>query len=277
MRRVPAHLSDLVAGVVARGDEQPVQRRDLPAVEPRPRPEQRVDRPNNEAFLARIAQATPSRIAVGRAGVRFPTGLYIELRADHAVARDAVYAEVAKDAAATLGCIEVRSQCTDREHYLLYPNAGRRLDDASRRRLEAEGTRGADVQLIVADGLAAPALAVNVPTLLPALTAALGALGHSVGKPILARLARVGLQDDIGVLLSARATVICLGERPGLGTGDSLSIYIAISPAIDQDNSEKNCISNIRPLGLAPESAANVAASLLHRGLQLGRGGLALA
>jgi ethanolamine ammonia-lyase small subunit len=99
----------------------------------------------------------------------------------------------------------------------------------------------------------------------------------SVGKPILARLARVGLQDDIGVLLGARATLICLGERPGLGTGDSLSIYLAIGPKLDQDNAEKNCISNIRPQGLSPEAAADLAAELIRRGLELGKGGLALA
>jgi ethanolamine ammonia-lyase small subunit len=90
-------------------------------------------------------------------------------------------------------------------------------------------------------------------------------------------MARVGLQDDVGVLLQARGTAICLGERPGLGTGDSLSIYIAIGPKLDQDNAEKNCISNIRPQGLSPEAAAAAAAELLRRGLELGRGGLALA
>ena len=85
-----------------------------------------------------------------------------------------------------------------------------------------------------------------------------------------------GDQDDIGVLLASRATVICLGERPGLGTGDSLSIYLAIGPKLDQDNAEKNCISNIRPQGLSPEAAAQTAAELLRRGFELGRGGLDL-
>ena len=101
---------------------------------------------------------------------------------------------------------------------------------------------------------------------------------HPVARAVtdVARMARVGLQDDIGVLLESRATAICLGERPGLGTGDSLSIYIAIAPKLDQDNADKNCISNVRPAGLSPEEAAAIAADMLERGLAAGKGGLAL-
>ncbi len=50
------------------------------------------------------------------------------------------------------------------------------------------------------------------------------------------------------------------GERPGLGTGDSLSIYLAYGPKLDQDNSEKSCISNVRRLGSADEVAREAAA-----------------
>ena len=112
-------------------------------------------------------------------------------------------------------------------------------------------------------------------SVLPALQESLRARGLSVGAPILAKLARVGLQDDIGVLLGARATLICLGERPGLGTGDSLSIYLAIGPKLDQDNAEKNCISNVRPLGIQPAEAARETVAILRRAFAAGRGGVA--
>ncbi len=102
-----------------------------------------------------------------------------------------------------------------------------------------------------------------------------------LASPLARRFSRVwrgwGLQDDIGVLLGAKATAICLGERPGLGTGDSLSIYLAVAPRLDQDNAEKNCISNIRPQGMSPRNAAALAAELLSRGIAAGRGGLSLA
>jgi ethanolamine ammonia-lyase small subunit len=247
-----------------------------PAAKGPPRRPDGVDHPHNEAFLARLVQTTPARIAAGRTGTRYRAETYLALRADHAIAKDAVEAELPASFSSTLGCLEVVSRCPHRAHYLLHPNDGRRLSDESRAVLGREGDRGFDVQVIVADGLSSPALETNGPRLLPALIRALKGQGMSVGRPILARFARVGLQDDIGVLLGARATAICLGERPGLGTGDSLSIYLAVGPKLDQDNAEKNCISNIRPQGLLPESAADMAASLLRRGLDLGRSGLEL-
>lgn len=272
-RRTPAHLEGLVteAPPVREARAEPGG---TALVEPRA---PGVEAPHNAALLTKLMGATPSRVATGRTGTRYKTESYLALRGDHAIAKDAVYAEIPAELAGQLGCIEVVSRCPHREHYLLHPNDGRRLSDESRRVLEREGTQGADVQLIVADGLAAPALLLNGPALLPALVASLRGRGLTVGRPILARMARVGLQDDIGVLLKAKATLICLGERPGLGTGDSLSIYMAVAPCLDQDNSEKNCISNIRPQGLSPEKAAEAAADLVARGIAAGRGGLSLA
>jgi ethanolamine ammonia-lyase small subunit len=269
-RRIPAFLQDLVI------TPEPVVLSSayVVRVDPSRRPE--LSSAHNAEFLDRLVQATPSRIATGRTGTRYRASTYLALRGDHAIAKDAVTAEISSELANELGCIPVVSRCPNREHYLLHPNDGRRLSEESRGRLSREGTRDVDVQVILADGLAAPALRVNGPRLLPSLLAELQARGISVGRPILARLARVGLQDDIGVLLGARATVICLGERPGLGTGDSLSIYLAVGPKLEQDNAEKNCVSNIRPQGLSPETAAEMAANLLRRGLDLGRGGLQL-
>ncbi len=273
-RRAPSFLRD----IVARPGEP--HRRPAP---PRPLDQPWVRKarveggPHDPALLERLQAATPSKIGIGRTGVRHRTATYLDMRDDHAIAKDAVAAEFSRDMAERLGCLEVTSRSDDREHYLLYPNEGRCLSDESQSLLSSQGDRGRDVQVILADGLAAPAAELNGPTLLPALHAALDARRISWGRPILARFARVGLQDDIGVLLGCRATVICLGERPGLGTGDSLSIYIAVSPSIDQDNAEKNCISNVRPLGLSPEAAAEMAADLMARGLELGRGGLELA
>ena len=271
-RRTPHHL----AGLVTPPRRSPEPARPQAAHSERPA-SVGLERPRNPAFFRRIVESTPTRIGTGRTGTRYRTETYLELRADHAIAKDAVYAEVPDGVARELGCVEVRSRCPDREHYLLHPNDGRRLDDESRETLRTQGTSGADVQVIVADGLAAPALLHNGPELLPALVAALRSRGLSVGTPILAHMARVGLQDDIGVLLGARATAICLGERPGLGTGDSMSIYIAVAPKLDQDNAEKNCLSNIRPKGLLPAVAAEQAAELIARGVALGKGGLTLA
>ena len=226
--------------------------------------------------IAKLQALSPARLVQGRVGTRYPTDKAIGLRAEHAVALDAVNSTLPEGFAAALGCIELRSQAADHADYLAYPNKGRRLDPESRALLEQQGTKGADVQIICGDGLAAWALEANGPGLLPALQSALSAIGFSLGKPVLVHHARVGVQDEIGVVLGCKASVILVGERPGLGTGDSLSVYTAFAPKLDQDNAEKDCISNIRPLGIPVEEAATMTAALLKRTFAAGGGGVHL-
>ncbi|MFZ4579981.1 MAG: ethanolamine ammonia-lyase subunit EutC [Myxococcota bacterium] len=228
-----------------------------------------------EAALEALTRASPARLGVGRAGLRYPTQTYLQLRGDHAVAKDAVVSEPTPEFLASLGAVELRSQAADLQTFLLQPDMGRVLDEASVQKLRAEATRGADVQVILADGLSAWAAERNVG-LLPALQRELAAAGFSVGKPIWVHRARIAVADQIGVELGAKATLICLGERPGLGTGDSLSIYLAWNPAIGQDNADKNCISNVRPAGFSVDEAARQAVVLLKKSREIGRGGLAL-
>ena len=247
--------------------------RDLPP--PPEEAELHVKNPRDPERLRDYARSTPSQLGVGRAGTRYRTPVYIHMRAEHAVAKDAVQSELPPDFAATLGAVELQTDCTDRPTYLLYPDQGRRLTAEALTRLKAEGTHGADVQIIIGDGLSAWAAQANAPALLPALTAGLNAAGFSTGRPILVRFARVGVQDPIGVALGNRATIILVGERPGLGTGDSLSLYLAWAPKPGQDNAEKNCISNIRPRGIQVDEAVGQAVRILQRAAQLGRGGVA--
>lgn len=228
-----------------------------------------------EALLKLIGQ-TPARVAQGRTGTRYLTRVYVGLRAEHAIACDAVQSQVPEGFPEKLGCLPLRTRAKDKEEYLLFPDQGRRLDDESRRRLEAEGTRGADIQIILADGLTAWAITRQGEALLPALVSELSAKGFRLGKPLFVHHARLGVQDEIGVLTQAKATLIAVGERPGLGTGDSLSIYTAYGPKLGQDNAEKNCISNIRPLGMPPAVAARECAELMRRTFDAGGGGIHL-
>jgi ethanolamine ammonia-lyase small subunit len=223
-----------------------------------------------------IRSATPARVAQGRTGTRYLTPTYIGIRAEHAIALDAVHSEVPDDLPAKLGCLPLKSRCKERQEFLLQPDLGRRLDDESRAKLEREGTRGADIQIICGDGLASWAITEHGPELLPALTRALEAERFKVARPLFVKYARIGVQDEIGVVLGAKATIILVGERPGLGTGDSLSIYTAHGPRLGQDNAEKDCISNVRPLGIPPAEAAKECAVLMRRTFQAGGGGVHL-
>ncbi|MEJ6001756.1 ethanolamine ammonia-lyase subunit EutC [Paucibacter soli] len=210
---------------------------------------------------AELRHYTPARIALGRAGSSLPTRELLTFAAAHARARDAVHqaldlpalqASLQADGWASL---RVASRAADRATYLRRPDLGRRLDAPSAERLEALGQAGADLLIVLGDGLSAQAVQAHALPLLRALLAALG--GEFTLAPLLvASQARVALADEAGALLGARLALVLIGERPGLSSPDSLGAYLTHAPRLGCFDAQRNCISNIRPQGLAPELAA---------------------
>jgi ethanolamine ammonia-lyase small subunit len=226
---------------------------------------------------------TPARIALGRVGVSLPTDEVLRFGLAHAQARDAVQrpfdarslaARLEADGWATLG---VASRAATREHYLLRPDLGRRLDEASAARLDALAAGGATAELVfvAADGLSSLAAERHAPALLAALRPLLPR-GRRIGPVVIARQARVALGDEIGERLGASLVVVLIGERPGLSSPDSLGLYLTHAPRVGRVDAERNCISNVRAEGLAPPRAAARLAWLVVESMRRGLSGVQL-
>jgi ethanolamine ammonia-lyase small subunit len=227
-----------------RGDDSPLAR-DFPEV------------------LRKIRERTPARILSGRAGAAYRTTTQIELREAHAAARDAVRAEL--DLESTFGAeflknwdlFEVCTQARSKEEYLLQPDLGRRLSEASKQELSSPCSRDPDIQIAIGDGLSLTAVAAQVPSLLPLLCDGARVRGWNVGQPFVIRYCRVGVLNEIGELLAPKVAVLLIGERPGLATAESLSAYMAYRPSKAHTDANRNLISNIHSRGLKPQAAAD--------------------
>jgi ethanolamine ammonia-lyase small subunit len=230
-----------------------------------------------------LRRFTNARIALGRAGSSLPTAPLLAFELAHAQARDAVhhpFDAAALDAslkAAGFATLHAASAAPDRGHYLRRPDLGRRLDGESAARLAAHAASAGvapEVVFVVADGLSARAAERHAVPLLVAVRPMLG--GWTIGPVVLARQARVALGDGIGELLHASFVVILLGERPGLSSPDSLGVYLTHAPRIGRCDAERNCISNVRPEGLAYGEAAFRLAYLLNAARRVGGTGVGL-
>jgi ethanolamine ammonia-lyase small subunit len=229
---------------------------------------------------AALRRHTPARIALGRSGDALPTAEVLRFAAAHAMARDAVHVPLDGAAlAAALAAdgwptIEVQSQAATRAIYLRRPDLGRRLSPAGVARLvPAEGPP--DVAVIAADGLSATAVQRHLPALLAALRRVL-ADSLSMSPVVIATQARVALGDEVGERLGARLALILIGERPGLSSPDSVGAYLTYSPRVGSTDALRNCVSNIRPEGLAIDAAARRIAWLMRAALARGMTGVGL-
>jgi ethanolamine ammonia-lyase small subunit len=224
-----------------------------------------------------LRRHTAARIGLGRVGASMPTDELLRFGLAHAQARDAVHG--ALDAAALAEALQaqgyltlqVKSMAPDRACYLLRPDLGRRIDAGSRTMLE-QAPR-ADIALVIADGLSAQAAARHA---LPVALLLRDALGGWPAPVIIAQQGRVALGDDIGAALGARLSIVMLGERPGLSSPDSLGIYLTWAPQPGRMDSERNCISNVRPEGLGYRAAAHKLHFLLQQAMLRQLSGVAL-
>jgi ethanolamine ammonia-lyase small subunit len=227
-------------------------------------------------MLADLRRLTAARVALGAAGDSLPTRPLLDLRLAHARARDAVHwpfdADALRGEFAAHGwdAAVLSSAARGREEYLRRPDLGRRLDTASRADLRTPR----QVAWVVGDGLSPVAVERHAAALLDRVFAL---LGEAPDAPLLiVRQARVAIADEIGEAVGAEASVMLIGERPGLTSPDSLGVYLTWEPRAGRTDAERNCISNIHAGGLSYEAAAFKLVFLLREMRRLRLSGVGL-
>jgi ethanolamine ammonia-lyase small subunit len=218
-----------------------------------------------------LREFTDARIALGRSGASLPTREVLNFGLAHAQARDAIHQPFDSETLARqlhelgVNTLEAHSAAPDRHTYLNRPDLGRMLSDESRQALAERRPPAHDLLLVIGDGLSSHAVHRQSVGLISALLPYLQTLGISLGPVVLAHQSRVALGDDIGETLGSKAVAILIGERPGLSSPDSLGVYLTWKPERQRIESERNCISNIRPEGLGYDAAAFKLAWLLEQ------------
>jgi ethanolamine ammonia-lyase small subunit len=225
--------------------------------------------PANPSIAARLRALTPARVGLGRTGVSQQLCDVLKFQRAHAMARDAVHAELdasllAASVSALKGSPEVlllHSAAPDRQTYLQRPDLGRTLDERSRKALAEQPRSELDIAIVIADGLSALAVERHASNLLGALLPQLE--GSTIAPVCIVEQGRVAIGDEIGEALHAGISVVLIGERPGLSSPDSLGAYVTWMPRPGRTDAERACVSNIRPEGLGYADAAAHLRSIL--------------
>lgn len=235
-----------------------------------------------EDCWAELRQFTDARIALGRAGCSLPTKEYLRFSLDHARARDAIHEpfkpEWMKGKLEPLGMesICVESAALDRRTFLVRPDLGKRLSQKSIEYLNKLDYKGADICIVIGDGLSSKAVHKQSVPLIKELLPYFAQLHLSVAPVVLATQSRVALGDDIAERMHCKCVLMLIGERPGLTSPDSLGAYITYDTFLGRLESERNCVSNIRPEGLNYSRAAFKIAWLIESAFNIGRTGTSL-
>jgi len=222
----------------------------------------------NDAWQS-LKQFTNARIAVGRTGTAIPLAENLQFKADHARARDAVYANLDiaslnnELASLNLPVLHLQSEAKDRGEYLQRPDKGRKLHtDATKKFITGQHF---DVAIIIADGLSAKAVQLYTQPVLQYLVKMCTSVGFSIAPLCIIQQARVAIGDEAGMLLKAKLSVVLIGERPGLSSPHSMGIYITYNPITGLTDESRYCISNIHtPGGLTCQAAAEQAFALIQ-------------
>ena len=235
-----------------------------------------IENPHNLEALKMMRKATPARIAIGKCGARQKTSSFINYLADHAAAQDAVFMDVSEEFLQKNNLFMTQTIVKDKDEYLMRPDLGKKLNAESKKLILDKCEKGKQVQIIVVDGLSSTAIEANVGEVLPALIQGLKIEGLSVGIPFFVKYGRVGVEDEIGMMLDCDVVVELVGERPGLTTAESMSSYMIYRPSEKTVEADRTVISNIHREGTPSAEAGAHMATIVKKMLDNKASGVTL-
>lgn len=216
-------------------------------------PEAMKDREKDEQLAEHLSRFTPARINVGKAGNRPRTSTWLQFRADHALAKDAVSSNFSerflKTFAAQYELPVMETLAKSREEFLLNPPLGKKTSNDILDEIVKILPTGRDVLIVISDGLSSHAVEENLPDLYPMLLDGFDQSGITTSKGLVVKQGRVAIADQVAHALGARVALNLIGERPGLSTASSLSAYITYNPGPQTISSDRTVISNIHKGG----------------------------
>ena len=224
--------------------------------------------PADKNRFAKMKAKTPARLGAGKAGPRYKTLTMLRFRADHAAAQDSVFSEVDTEFAKRYDLLPTKTRCDSKDEYLTRPDLGRCFDEHNAKAIKGVIDSPPKVQIVIGDGLSSAACEANAIDCLQALKDGLKARGIPTGKDIFVRYCRVGAGDAIGDITGCELVCVLVGERPGLVTDKSMSIYITYKPHTGVSESSRTVISNIHAQGTPAVEAGAYAAELIETILQ---------
>ena len=223
-----------------------------------------------------MKKSTTARIGIGRCGPRLKTQTLLTLRADHANARDAVFADVSEQLLEKMGLFSVQTMCDSKNTHLTRPDLGRKFTPEAVDTIRTKCKHHPDVQIIVSDGLSSTAIEANIDKILPVLMDNLQDKGLTVGTPFFVRYGRVAAEDHVSEILAAKVVCMLIGERPGLATAQSMSAYIAYNAYVGMPESRRTVVSNIHKDGVAAVEAGAYIADVIELMIQRKASGIDL-
>ncbi|MEM9777807.1 MAG: ethanolamine ammonia-lyase subunit EutC [Chloroflexota bacterium] len=231
-----------------------------------------------------LRRFTDARIGLGRVGNSIPTKELLAFQMDHANAKDAVHipldaAKLAAELPDKRDQLHLKSQAANRAIYLQRPDLGRRLSPESAKLAGdhlAEHSQSFSVVIVIVDGLSSTAVQAHAGQMATMLCQRFEQQQESIAPICIVEQGRVAIGDEIGDILQAECLVLMVGERPGLSSPDSLGIYYTYKPKVGLQDSNRNCISNIRPGGLSFEEACDKLLWLIQESRNIQQSGVML-